>query len=72
MDDIEHGPGGWMAYADIAKQRPATFRAVGWVVRATKRTLTISSTASSNSSTAAGFCHYLIPMRSITRIDKLK
>jgi len=71
MDDIEHGAGGWKSFADIAKERPRTFRTVGWVVRVTKRTLTLSATTDSLQSTAHGYCHYLIPMRSITKIDKL-
>jgi hypothetical protein len=72
MDDIEHDGHGWKSFADIAKTRPRTFRTVGWVVRATKRTLTLSATTDSLKSTASGFCSYQIPMRSITRIDKVK
>lgn len=73
MDDIEHGAGGWKSFAEIsAKERPRTFRTVGWVVRATKRTLTVAATTDSLRSDAHGYCHYLIPMRSITRIDKIK
>jgi hypothetical protein len=45
---------------------------VGWVVRSTKRTLTIAAVSDSMKSDAYGFCHYLLPMRSITRIDLLK
>lgn len=71
MDDIEHGPGGWKAFAAIAKERPRTFRAVGWVVRATRRTLIVSSTTDSLKSDAHGYCYFMIPMRSVTRIDKL-
>lgn len=70
MDDIEHDSG-WTGFAAIAKVRPRTFRTVGWVVRATKRTLTLSATVDSLKADANGYCHYLIPMRSITRIDKL-
>jgi len=68
MDDIEHSPQGWTGANAIRAQRPEKFKAIGWVVRGTKRTLTIASVTSPG----AAFCHYLIPMRSIRRIDRLK
>lgn len=72
MDDIQHGQQGWSSFVDIAKRRPLTFRAMGWVVRTTKRTLTISPLIDSVESDAFGYCSYMLPMRSITRIDLLK
>lgn len=71
MDDIEH-KSGWRPFADISKRRASTFHAVGWVVRASKRTLTISSVVDSFKPDAYGYCDYMIPMRSVTRIAKLK
>jgi hypothetical protein len=68
MDDIEHSHAGWNSAANIRGARPEKFKALGWVVRATKRTLTIANVTSPG----AAYCHYLIPMKSIRRLDRLK
>lgn len=66
MDDIEHESRGWQHHGAVKSTRPSTFRAVGWVYRSSKRTLTLASMASDNSA----FCHYLIPWGSIKRWRK--
>ena len=68
MDDIEHESRGWQHHTVVKKDRPATFRAIGWVYRATRRTLTLANVASDSQA----FCHYMIPLGSVTRIRKLK
>jgi hypothetical protein len=72
MDDIQHRSRGWRDFAVIAKDKPDTFRSVGWVVAANRRTLILAATTDSLEADAAGFCSFQIPMPSVTRIDKLK
>lgn len=72
MDDIQHHSRGWRDYAVMAKDRPDTFRSVGWVVAATRRTLTLSATTNSMKGDPAGFCSFQIPMPSVTLIAKLR
>jgi hypothetical protein len=67
MDDIEHDSKGWEAFDDLVKVRPRMFKAVGWVIRASKRTLVIASLTSPDQA----FCHYILPWGSITRCDRL-
>jgi hypothetical protein len=71
-DDIEHADQGWQALAAIAATKPRTFRTVGWVVRVTKRTLTLTPMAGTEGRHADdAHCAYLLPRRAITKIKRL-
>jgi len=67
-DDIEHHNHGWIGFKKLAKAKPKRFIGVGWVVKASKRTLVIAPLAGNG----AAFCAYRLPRGSVRRIRKLK
>lgn len=74
LDDIEHDNNGWTNVSAIRGQRPRTYKAVGYVVKATKRTLTLASMSVSESRDPGGgaaFCNYMLPWPSVRKIVKL-
>lgn len=68
LHDIEHENNGWQRQADIAKAKVNTYMAVGWVLRATKLTLTIAPLTSPRSA----FCAYHFPMGSVRKVKRLR
>lgn len=68
MDDMEHSHDGWDSATNIRAARPRTFKALGWVVRASKRSLVIANVTAPD----AAFCHYVIPWGAVRRLDRVK
>lgn len=68
LPDIEHENSGWQDMSVVSKAKVKEFHAVGWVLRATKKTLTITPM------TGVGrtFCAYHLPRASIHRIVRLR
>ena len=74
LDDIEHSNDGWTSVSAVRSQRPRTYRAVGYVVKSTKRTLTLAPLAVSdraNPGGGAAFCNFMLPWPSVRKLVKL-
>jgi hypothetical protein len=75
-DDIEHHDEGWTRLGDIAAVKPRAFKTVGWVVRATKRTVVIAPMMGPHpdrpKTFVSAYCGYRLPRRAILRIRKLR
>lgn len=70
-DDIEHHNDGWTPVGDITATKPLTYRAVGWVLKATKRTLVLAPMMAGGPKDRRAFCAYQLPRRAITKIKRL-
>ena len=71
-DDIEHHDQGWTEAAEIAAAKPRTFRAVGWVIKATKRTLIVAPMVGTKGRHEHdAHCAYILPRRAITKLRRL-